>query len=408
MRKCVLTLLIIVAALGAAGCNESPSAAPGSAPELLKAVPSDALGIGLFGRLDHGLDRMVDSTSALRKLDYGKLSRSRAVVALCDVGTVAPLLVIEAGKTGTDTLAIVRELMDMADSLRIGRQLVELDTHLALLLCPSSTIIDVAGRHIVSESSILDAPDFDLVLPLLPSQDAVVLRNRVAAKLLNFNFGSFNSKAVAGFFKDAAEWTVMSEQKMWPVCPASERYFCSFMDAVQDGQSKLATAFPEGAEAIIDYPLASYSDWRRQYENWLDARIALEDYNKRLKALEKASGKKPLDWEKELGVKELALVMLPEGNLNMVRTAKSGSTDGVVVNPHKGFVRALYGSMFNAADSCCFRSGNWLISGDRALLDSLKLGRTSDWPAAARVVAWTPENHLNWTNESIRIWTSNQ
>ena len=96
--------------------------------------------------------------------------------------------------------------------------------------------------------------------------------------------------------------------------------------------------------------------------------------------------------------------------MNMVRTAKSVSSDGVQVNPYKGFVRALYGSLFNPADSCCVRSGVWLISGERALLDSLKLGggRPSSWPAAAKVVAWSEDNQINWTKENIKIWNSNR
>ena len=151
-------------------------------------------------------------------------------------------------------------------------------------------------------------------------------------------------------------------------------------------------------------------EWRSAYEGWLDARIELESYQKRLDVLKKSAGKDPLNWEKELGVKEVSCVMMPEGTLNMVRTAKSVSSDGVQVNPYKGFVRALYGSLFNPADSCCVRSGVWLISGERALLDSLKLGggRPSSWPAAAKVVAWSEDNQINWTKENIKIWNSNR
>ena len=102
MRKCVLILLIAFSCAGLHSCAEGAAGVSQEAPELLKAVPSDALCVGLFGRLDHGMEQMIDSLSALRSLDYGKLSRSRAAIALCDIGSVCPLLIIEAGKAGAD------------------------------------------------------------------------------------------------------------------------------------------------------------------------------------------------------------------------------------------------------------------------------------------------------------------
>ena len=223
MRKCVLILLIAFSCAGLHSCAEGAAGVSQEAPELLKAVPSDALCVGLFGRLDHGMEQMIDSLSALRSLDYGKLSRSRATIALCDIGSVCPLLIIEAGKAGADTLESVRSLLDMADTLKLGAALLELDTHDALLLSESSTVITIARRHVASESSILDAPDFPLVLDVLTGADAIVLRNRGANRLQRAGFGPLSPKTVAAFVRDAAEWTVLSGGRLWPVCPDSDR-----------------------------------------------------------------------------------------------------------------------------------------------------------------------------------------
>lgn len=410
MRRCVLILLIALSCAGLHSCAEGAASVSQEAPELLKAVPSDALCIGLFGRLDHGMDQMVDSLSALRSLDYGKLLRSRAAIALCDIGSICPLLIIEAGKVGADTLENVRSILALADTLKLGAALLELDTHNALLLSESSTVITIVGRHVASESSILDAPDFPLVLDVLTGSDAIVLRNRGANRLQSVGFGPLSAKTVASFVREAAEWTVLSGGRLWPVCPESDRYFTNFVSSLTEAPSKFAASFPEGAVAVVDMPLADLKEWRKAYEGWLDACIELESYQKRLAGLKKAAGKDPLNWEKELGVKEVSCVMMPGGTLNMIRTAKSSSSDGVQTNPYKGFARALYGSLFNAADSCCVRKGVWLISGERALLDSLKLGggKPSSWPAAAKVVAWSEDSQINWTKESIKIWYSNR
>ena len=410
MRKCVLILLIAVSCAGLHSCAEGAAGVSQEAPELLKAVPSDALCVGLFGRLDHGMDQMIDSLSVLRSLDYGKLSRARAAIALCDIGSICPLLIIEAGKVDADTLENVRSLLDLADTLKLGSALLELDTHKALLLSESSTVITIVNRHVSSESSILDAPDFPLVLDVLTGTDAVVLRNRGANRLQNAGFGPLNAKTVAAFVREAAEWTVLSGGRLLPVCPDSGRYFTNFMSSLSEAPSKLSSAFPEGAVAIVDMPVNDLKEWRSAYEGWLDARIELEAYQKRIDALKKAAGKDPLNWEKELGVKEVACVMMPQGTLNMIRTARSASSEGVQTNPYKGFARALYGSLYNSADSCFVRHGVWFISGDRALLDSLKLGsaRPSGWPAAAKVVSWSKDNQINWTKDNIKIWDSNR
>ncbi len=411
MRRCVLILLIIVASFGLQSCAENAPGTPQNVPELIKAVPSDALCLGLFSRLDNGLETMVDSSSLLRTIDYGRLARSHAAIALCDVGSIAELLIIEAGRTGSDTLEIANKIMVQADSLKLSHSILPVGSHNALLLSTSSTVITIAGRHVASESSILDAPYFQDVLGTLPGGDAVVLRNRGALRLFPKGFGPLSRRETASCVRDAAEWTVLSDGYLYPVAPELGRYFCNFMQALPGGPSKLQTAFPEGAAAVFDIPLGPGDQWRKAYEAWLDANIELEQYEKRIQSLSKASGKNPLDWEKEQGVKEIACVMMPDGTVNMVRTSKAQQAEGVQKNPYAGFVRALYGSAFNASDSLCLRNGSWLISGsNKTLLDSLKIGseKPAQWPSSSKVVAWSADGQINWTKDNIRIWDSNR
>ena len=159
--------IYLAAALVLAGaCGKSVISGPGEPPELLKAVPADALTVGVFGRCDHGLEQMLDSTSVLRSLDYGKLARHRAAIALCDVGSIEPLLILETGKTepgsglraATDTLPQTAALAAQADSMRLFNAQLALSRHNVLLLTPSATVLTVVQRHISSETSILDAP----------------------------------------------------------------------------------------------------------------------------------------------------------------------------------------------------------------------------------------------------------
>ena len=103
-------------------------------------------------------------------------------------------------------------------------------------------------------------------------------------------------------------------------------------------------------------------------------------------------------------MQEVVYVATPEYSLNMVRCARSGKREGVQSNHAKGFVRALYGEPFSAADSCCIRSGKWIISGPRAVLDTLVLGSEKGWPAKAAAVVQVPGRKLTWTKDNIILW----
>ncbi|MCH5172699.1 MAG: hypothetical protein J1D85_00665 [Bacteroidales bacterium] len=412
MRKSVLYLLVCCAILGVAACGQRGASSPAEdAPELLAAVPSDALSVGIFSRLDKGLGHMLDSSSLLHRPDYGRLARSKAVVALCDVGSLTPLVIVEAGRHGSDTSAAAAALLRQAPELGLSAELIELPQHNAVAVSPSPTVISIVRRHIVSESSILDAPCFDMVLEHLGGTDVVACRNSGALKLFDVELATFTRREAASFLKDACEWTVFSGEKMTPVFPSSEKYYCNFMSSVADGQSKLGSVLPSGVQLALDFPVASIQEWRRGYETWLDARVKLEQYNKRLSDLAKKTGKNPLNWEKEIGVREVAVLAAPGYRVNMIRVNKSVSRDGTVrANPYTGFAAALYGDAFNAADSCILYCGDWMLSGERQVLDTLNLGhgQPSGWPSRARAAVYTPGRRLYWTNQSIRIWNVNQ
>ena len=408
MRNCVLTFMSALLALMAISCSQSASGGYHDAPELLRAVPSDALCAGVFGRCDKALVHMTDSGSVLRQLDYGRLSRARAVVALCDVGSVEPLLVLEAGRHGSDTLAAASKLLALADSMRLYSELVALPEHDAVVVSPSPTVITVVRRHLASDASILDAPGFEEVPQVLGGSDGVFWRNREAAKLFNLPLCGVSQKAVSGFLRDATEWTVAVGDKLFPVQSQAERYYCNFMSSLADAPSRAGSMVPAGSELLVDIPVASLQEWRSGYETWLDARVVLEQYRKRLQVLRKSGGKDPLVWEKEADVKEVVYVSGPGYRINMVRTGARLSASGVAGNPYTGYINALYGDPFVAADSCVIHRGNWIISGERAVLDTLSFGTARSWPSKARVIVSTPERRLVWTKENIRIWNSVQ
>ena len=407
MRK---LLIILFAAMGVAACSGSSASGGHEAPELLHAVPSDAIAVGTFSRCDKALESMLDSTSALRSFDYGKLSHSRAAIALCDVGKVVPLLVLETGRAAADTSSHAASVISLADSLDLHPAYITLGRHNALLLSPSLTVVEVALRHIGSGTSVLDAPDFDSVLTAVGNSDAVVWRNRGASKLFSGSVPGIPRARLIPFLRDASEWTAVCGDGIHFIQPASGKYYCNFIDGLPEGSSKFARECPEGAQLIVDYPLASVSEWREAHEKWLDARVELDKYRDRHKALAKRAGKSPAEWEKAVGVREAVCIAGEGWTVNMVRAAKSVRQDGVQPNEYAGFVRALYGEPFSATDSCVLRRGSWIISGERSVLDTLRFGsaRLAGWPSSARVVVSTPQLRITCTKDNNIIWHSNR
>lgn len=408
MRQLV-SIFVAALSLLAVSCGGSPeaSSAP-EIPELLTAVPSDALCVGLYGRLDRGMNKMLSPESVFHKLNYGKLSHARSAIALCDIGSLSELMIIDAGKHVEDTSSAVRSLLAQADSFRLAKVFVTLDNRDALILCPSETVFKVVNRHLASESSLLDAPDFDKVLEVLPSGDVLICRNSGFTKLLKDRVTPSLSKRVIPFLREASEWIVYSEGKVFPVQPEAERYFCNFCASLPDAQSRLGAIMPDSTSFVLDIPIADVHQYRRAYEGWLDARVVLEPYRSRIESLRKASGTNPLAWEK--AIKEVAVVEKDGVRFNLMRVQSSSKLDGVAVNPHTGFLRALYGEDFNPADSCMIRRGNWIISGPRAALANYQpaTDKNRSWPSKARIAVQTPQVRLAWTNENIKIWDSNR
>ena len=120
-------LLLVLCACG--GGNGSGGTAPLPAsrtPELLAAVPSDALVVMCYNHCSEGM-ALYDSTSVLQKLDLTAFKKAPMALALCYSGSLMPILALDAGRAGIHT------------------------EHLALFVCssrppPSSSRPDTSAR----------------------------------------------------------------------------------------------------------------------------------------------------------------------------------------------------------------------------------------------------------------------
>lgn len=370
-------LSAVVSVLLLAGCG-ADHAEGIQAPELLRAVPSDALAVMCFDRCDRGFECALDSTDALNGLSLGHLSSARAVIAMDNVGSLERLLVLDAGRAAADTSDQVRDILGQSERTGLSIAFVAgSDSTInrnVILASRSGTVVSVARRHIVSGTSILDAPGFtDAFSRASSSRDIMVLRNSGADRLLapeTLN-AYFPRKKLRAFLRGTADWTLVdaseahkSRFSVRECCAASPKYFANVLAKAAPADSRIAELVPEDVEFILDLPVADRAAYREAYELWLDASSSLDSYRKKLKSLCAESGKDPLAWEKEIGVREVARVCMEYGSLTMVRAARCPKIPAVEANPYRGFIPALFGSAFaSASDSCAVSIRDWLVTG---------------------------------------------
>ena len=72
-------------------------------PELLAAVPSDALAVICYDHCADGM-RLYDSTSVLAQLNLSAFKNARMALSLCYNGSLVPVLALDCGRTVGITL----------------------------------------------------------------------------------------------------------------------------------------------------------------------------------------------------------------------------------------------------------------------------------------------------------------
>lgn len=349
-------------------------------PELLGFVPSDALAVVCYDDCSKGL-ALLDTANALNKIDYGKLSGSKAVISLCYTTSLIPLLALDTGRASDDTSDVVRSIIDQAGPLGLKAEFIQDKEQTgrrgALVITPSQTELTASRRHFDENASILDAPGFDEALDECDgSKNWVIFRNSGADKYMprSFLMNYVQRREFSLFMQKAADWMVLVPESAGrfnfnTVCGDFDTYYCKMVESLPLNQSKLGPMLPRSTEFTIALPIER-DEFRETYEDYLDACVKLEKYEARLRDLKAESGKDPLAWEKEIGVKEVAVVKWNNRSVCLVRSPKVKQQD-IAQNPYRGFVPALYGSAFALADDSSYAcAGGWMIFGGEEDLEA--------------------------------------
>ena len=393
-------------------------------PELLAAVPSDALGVICFDRCAEGL-RLYDSTSVLQKLDLSDFKNARMALSLCYNGSLVPVLALDTHRAEADSAAALKALTEQAASLKVFSHYFEPDPAAGrqgmLILSPSEAQITAVRRHVTQHTSILDAPYFRQALSAAGGDDFVIYRNSGAERLAPKGWMQefFPRRELTGFLRQLADWTVLTPASdgfsVQPVQGPADSYFANILSLLPFSDSRLGAVLPDSVRFALALPVSNPA-FREAFERWQDASVKMTRYRRTLDALRKESGKDPLKWEKEIDVRELALVRDGEGHaVVLVRPGKAVADRPAGENPWRGFIPTLYGSAFTLADDSCeaARDG-WYVYGSpadvQAWLDAEHPETASKWPGkGCRFILYEPEKTLAWGKKGLRLtWNTNQ
>ena len=421
-KKCLISVCLLLAALfTACSGTDGEGRGPEDLPDLLQAVPSDALAVCCVSENSDALARL-DSTDRLRSLDLNAFRSSPAVLSMSYNGSLVPSLTIGTGHRDSSR-AVASALREAgrkgifaaysAPDDASGRQGF-------LTFTASESQMAALKRHIGNGSSVLDAPGFLAAAALTKGENFMVLRNAGARYFLPRGFlgGVFPRRALTSFLHSAADWTILvpDGSDAWRVSTVqgdSDAYFANVMASLPLKGSRLGEVLPDSTDFALSLPLPQ-PQMRAAYERYIDASVKMTQYERRLAALESASGKDPLKWEQEIAATEIALVRWAGNEVVLLRTQNASHLKGVEDNPYRGFVPALYGDAFALADDSCRAAFcGWYAVGSKEAVEELagqtEIKKDSGWPRwGCHFVLYSSGRFMAWDKKGMRIWNSNR
>lgn len=365
--------IILLAAVLACACGKSLEH---NVSELYYSVPSRSITVARFAECGKGLPLLLDSTSVLLKLDYGKLDRNEAVLSTVYNSGLVPLLCVHCGKAAPDTSDAAARLIASAGLNKVRTCYMGnfLGSHSILLLSPSQIMIDEVRSHIERGASVMDAPGFGQAVELDGgSRFSLIVQNQAARRWLGAKLpaGFPDRKRLAPFLSRVADWTVLNADNYdrrdvsvaFSNAPSDARYFSNFLTALPSAKSALQDCLPADSDFVIDLLLPSAGDCVSAYESYLDANADLVRYKSSQAALKSSRGKTAAAWLAEVEPRELALLCWQGRELLFVRGNAPGA-DGS--NPYPGYIPAIFGEAFRLKDDGFMTvSGKWTVYGSR-------------------------------------------
>jgi len=428
MRTKTGTLMLFAAFLfslvscGGGGSSSGGGETP-EVPALFSAVPSDALSIAYASSAREVLSSLSDSSSVFYKL---RLGDSPAVLSFSYYGELSPMMAVEVGKSSPeDSSSAAFRLLSGAKTAGLQCKYYppqgEEGKEGFIVLSPSTAHMNVIERHLSEGRSIVDAPDFIQAYSLVAKGDNIlIVRGSGVTRTLPESFlkGVFPRRSLKTFVSSLSDWMCFSREEdgalsLFSVQGEDCSYFTNVLSSLPFGESRLGEILSRRPDFALSIPV-SLPEYRDKYEEYIDASVKMTQYTRKTASLKASSGISPLEWEKQLEVQEIALIVEGQRRIAALQCGGNPADSEIKENSARGFVQALYGDAFALEDSHCRYSKGWLIVGRADDVEYFSEGIPASREEApygtiknCHIVIYSPLKTLLWDKKGIKIWNSN-
>ena len=399
---------------------------------LFQAVPSDAVALMRFDDLKSlsfvlgGADSPVgfmSSSDGFGKFISGVYSKieakeihsirsSRALLSFHYGGSLMPLLIIDAGRSGATLSEDVYMLRDFAgeyglytsslDCSKLAEKGTYLEKRQLLLISSSESLLKSSERHISQSISVVDHDGFASAASVSYGIGQLYISNANIGKLMSEVLNSGYRK-YADFSRRISDWIVLSfDQTAFSGLSMSgtmisghgNEKFLNVFRNTSVATSKVADVLPSYTVSAFSVPLADVNAYLEAYLKFADTKMGEAKYKAAQKALQNNVKIAPSQWAEILDFKEIAQASFYVGDrLENVLLLRPGNIDvntifrGLDVTSVKqyvpavhdfvysGFASSLFGSLFSADDESKFTyMKGWIIAGSESAVNEYVSG----------------------------------
>ena len=420
---------------------------------IFQAVPSDAVAVLHFDRLETlagavsgnmSLSRLVPEgrfsafldSLAVRSTSLGGLKSSGAVLSFHYVGGIEPLLVIDACRAGADMTDEIAVLETTAEAAGLYCTVTDCsaeaqpDSYLAkrttVAVSSTDVLLSSSLRHISRGISVLDKDGFyESLAAVQGGIGQAVISNSGSGRILE-HFCNPHYRRYSDFLRRVSEWTAFSFDVISPErlvmsgsCVSGEgpaRFMNVFLSTSGAG-ADVFSVLPSYTVSAFTVPVGNVEEYITAYAAYADTRIGKAKYDAGHEALRKRAGISPVEWARQLDIREVSRAAFYVGNslesVLLIRPGKgSGNIPGAAVASgdgtasavpgdfaYSGFASSLFGSLFSVPDgyrrSIVLRSS--ILSGIipfRRMPGVLRISSVLNMPAGCPLHSETSPMHL--------------
>ncbi len=358
---------------------------------LFQAVPSDAVALMRFDDLKSlsfvlgGADSPVgfmSSSDGFGKFIsgvYGKIEAkeihsirsSRALLSFHYGGSLMPLLIIDAGRSGATLSEDVYMLRDFAgeyglytsslDCSKLAEKGTYLEKRQLLLISSSESLLKSSERHISQSISVVDHDGFASAASVSYGIGQLYISNANIGKLMSEVLNSGYRK-YADFSRRISDWIVLSfDQTSFSGLSMSgtmisghgNEKFLNVFRNTSVATSKVADVLPSYTVSAFSVPLADVNAYLEAYLKFADTKMGEAKYKAAQKALQNNVKIAPAQWAEILDLKEIAQASFYVGDR----------------------LENVFGSLFSADDESKFTyMKGWIIAGSESAVNEYVSG----------------------------------